>query len=171
MIASFTMDEKYYKEDLSEWTSSVSKGRNYKLYLSEFFFLFGIALLVFFPDYKITGIAAILLGIYELTTYLSLRKRWIKDRISSQGYGRERVVEFKDGEITLLKPEADQVKIPMSKVRIIVSRKGYFICPKEKLHIYVPFSSFSPPISRDEALEFIQANRHIRADLAQAPRP
>ena len=167
MIASFKMDEIYYKEDLSEWTSSVSKGRNYKLYLSESLLLFGIALLTFFPNYKLTGIAAILFGIYELIKYLSFKKQWLKDRISSEAYGKEMVVEFKNGEINLLKTEADQVKLLISKVRIIVSKKGYFIYPRDNFHIYVPFSSFSPPISRDEALKFMQDNHRIQADPAE----
>jgi len=167
MIASFKMDETYYKEDLSEWTSSVSKGRNYEPYLCELLVLFGIILLTFFPNYKLTGIAAILIGVYELIKYLSFKKRWIKDRISSEAYGKEMVVEFNNGEINLLKQESDQVKLLIPKVRIIVSKRGYFIYPRENIHLYVPFSSFSPPISRDEALKFIQARHRIQTDAAE----
>lgn len=170
MIASFKMNESYYKEDLSEWISSASKSSKFGLYLSELSFLFGIALLIFFPQYKITGIAAILLGVYELIRHVLFRKRWMKARMISKAYGKDMVVEFKDGEISLLKPEADQARIPVSRVRIVVSKKGYFICPKEKLHLYVPFSSFSPPISRDEALEFMQASRGMRPEAAEPDR-
>jgi hypothetical protein len=170
MIASFKMDESYYKEDLSEWTSFVSRGRNYKLYLCEILLLFGTALLAFFPSYKITGIAAILLGIYELIKHLIFKKRWLKERIGSEAYGKVMVVEFKDGEINLLKTGADQVKLLISKVRVVVSRKGYFIYPGENFHIYVPFSSFSPAISRDEALKFMQVNHRVQADAAELPR-
>jgi len=170
MIASFKMDESYYKEDLSEWISSVSKGRKYEPYLCELFLLFGITLLVFFPNYKITGIAAIVIGIYESIKFLKFKKQWMKDRISSDAFGKAIVVEFNNGEIKLLKSDTDQIKLLISKIRIIVSKKGYFIYPKEYLHIYVPFASFSPPISRDEALKFMQANHGMQTGAAEPRR-
>ncbi|HNY66559.1 MAG TPA: hypothetical protein PKM41_14075 [Deltaproteobacteria bacterium] len=158
MIASFTMDAQYFREDLSEWTSYVSKGRRFEPYLSELLLLFGIALLIFLPDYRFTGIAAVLFGLYGVIVYHRFKHRWMRDRLGSKTFGKSMVIEFKHGEIHILEPEDDRVSIPVTRVRIIVSKKGYFICPKESLHLYVPFSSFSPPISRDEALAFIQAS-------------
>jgi hypothetical protein len=163
------MDEDYYKENFKEWTTSASSGRRFGPYLFELFLLLGIALLILFPNFKITGIAALLFSVYELIKYLRFRRRWMRDRISSNAYGREMIVELKNGEINLINSETDQIRFPISKARIIVYKSGFFIYPNEGLHLYVPFSSFSPPISRDEALRFLQTSYGLHPSASGEP--
>jgi len=155
MIASFKMDENYFKESLNEWIASVSKGRKFEPYLCLLFFLIGVTILILFPNFKISGILAICISVFECFRYLQFKKQWIKDRINSKVYGKEMVFEFQNGTIKQTKPEVDVSNASTGPVKVLVSKKGYFIYLKDKNFIYVPHSSFSSPLSRDEALKLI----------------
>lgn len=158
MIATFKLDETYYKESLKEWISSVSKGRKYEPFLCALFALIGFGTLLFLPSFHITGYLAIGIALIESRNYIKFKKQWLKERLSSNLVNSLVELSIEKGIIKQIKPDSPN-GLSFSLSRVISSKKGYFIYPKNGNFVYIPHSAISPSCTREEVIKILSSTQ------------
>jgi hypothetical protein len=158
MIASFTMDEAYFRECLGEWISGVSKGRKFQLPLCALFAFAGMGTLLLFPELGLAGCFCLAVAAFEAWRYVSFKRRWLTERLTSKQFRTRMSFELAAGCVKQLTPALPSTHLP-ALMRVVASRRGYFVYLNRGAFVYLPHASITPAASRDEVLRTLGAGR------------
>lgn len=152
------MDEAYFRECLDEWIGSVSKGRKFEPLLCALFAFAGVGTLLLFPEFGLAGCFAIAVAVFEAWRYVSFKRRWLNERRASKQFGTAMSFELAAGCVKQLTPALPSSDLP-TPMRVVASRRGYFVYPKSGAFVYLPHASIAPAATRDEVLRTLRAGR------------
>ena len=156
MIASFTMDEAYFRESLGEWIGSVSKGRKLEPLLCALFGVAGIGTLALFPELRGAGYFALAVALFEAWHYVSFKRCWLAERLVSKQRDTIVTFELEAGRVKQVIP-ASASSDTLALARVVASRRGYFVYPTTGAFVYIPHASIRPAVTRDEVLRTLAA--------------
>jgi hypothetical protein len=150
------MDEAYFRECLGEWIESVSTLRKFEPLLCAASVGIGIGTVLLLPSFRIVGYLAIAVGVFEAWRYRAFKRRWLAERLGSKLNGTVMRFELGPGRVRQLAP-APASTDALSLARVVASRRGYFVYPKNGAFVYLPHASIVPAVSREEVLRTLGA--------------